>query len=395
MRITSGGNVLINTTTDLGSNLNVNSTVRIGVTFGNEASVLFGDSGTAYWKIGRPAGSGNLKISSYALDAIEIQPTTGYVGIGTQLIGTGPQRKLDIVGDHNTATFRVYYPDINVAGQDASIDIWASEPGVSYNGSGIGANVNKSPYYGRTNSALGQAFIRFVDGNMMFNTNTSDAIYSERMKITSNGYVGIGTGNPIYKLTISDPGAAGNSSAIGLVSTFNNSLNRNWSIGLNVHQYGDFSIRTGSSQNSNPDTTRLIIDNAGNVGIGQSSPTKLLSLKRGGTCGIELNDSLAVTDIKSVGGRFTIDTPSQAYIDIASSHQLYVDALSVGVHTAAPDPSAALDVTSTTQGFLPPRMSDTEMNSIAAPAAGLIVWNYDSGTLYVFDGGSWRKIAYA
>jgi hypothetical protein len=35
------------------------------------------------------------------------------------------------------------------------------------------------------------------------------------------------------------------------------------------------------------------------------------------------------------------------------------------------------------------------MNAISSPATGLMVWNNDSGTLYVFDGGSWRKIAYA
>jgi hypothetical protein len=64
----------------------------------------------------------------------------------------------------------------------------------------------------------------------------------------------------------------------------------------------------------------------------------------------------------------------------------------MGVNTATPFPSAALQVDSQSQGFLPPRMSDTEMNAIAGPEPGLIVWNYDSPGLFVFDGGSWRKI---
>ncbi len=49
----------------------------------------------------------------------------------------------------------------------------------------------------------------------------------------------------------------------------------------------------------------------------------------------------------------------------------------VAVGTTSPDASAALDVTSTTQGFLPPRMTRAQMNAIAAPAAGLMVYCSD------------------
>jgi hypothetical protein len=83
MRITSGGNVLIGTTTNLGSELNVNNTIRVGVAFGSQANITFGDSGTPYWTIGRPASSGNFSISSYALTAMTIIPTSGNVLIGT------------------------------------------------------------------------------------------------------------------------------------------------------------------------------------------------------------------------------------------------------------------------------------------------------------------------
>jgi hypothetical protein len=122
----------------------------------------------------------------------------GNIGIGT----TNPARKLEVKGNHSTSTFRVYYPDENVKGQDASIDIWASEPGVTYNGSGIGANVNGQPYYGRTNTALGQEFIRFIDGTTAFHNSSGDAVYSERMRIMPAGNVGIGTTKPDEKLTV-------------------------------------------------------------------------------------------------------------------------------------------------------------------------------------------------
>ncbi|WP_033960691.1 hypothetical protein [Psychroserpens jangbogonensis] len=68
----------------------------------------------------------------------------------------------------------------------------------------------------------------------------------------------------------------------------------------------------------------------------------------------------------------------------------------IGIGTTSPDPSAQLDVNSTTKGFLPPRMSEVERNSIAAPvAAGLIVWCTncgDNGEVQVYNGTEWTNI---
>jgi hypothetical protein len=83
MTLTNAGNVLIGTTANLGSELNVNNTIRVGVAFGSQANITFGDSGTPYWTVGRNAGSGNLTISSYATTAMTIIPTSGNVLIGT------------------------------------------------------------------------------------------------------------------------------------------------------------------------------------------------------------------------------------------------------------------------------------------------------------------------
>lgn len=59
-----------------------------------------------------------------------------------------------------------------------------------------------------------------------------------------------------------------------------------------------------------------------------------------------------------------------------------------GVGTTTPDASAILEVQSNTKGFLPPRMTETEMNAIIAPAEGLLVYCSDCGPkgAYVFNG---------
>jgi len=60
--------------------------------------------------------------------------------------------------------------------------------------------------------------------------------------------------------------------------------------------------------------------------------------------------------------------------------------------------SAMLDVKSTSKGFLPPRMTHAELNAIANPVDGLIVYCTDcgsngTGTLSMFTAGSWYSLS--
>lgn len=62
----------------------------------------------------------------------------------------------------------------------------------------------------------------------------------------------------------------------------------------------------------------------------------------------------------------------------------------IGVSTANMDPSAQLDVTSTTKGFLPPRMTESQKNAISSPAAGLLVFQTDATPgFYYYNGSAW------
>jgi len=67
----------------------------------------------------------------------------------------------------------------------------------------------------------------------------------------------------------------------------------------------------------------------------------------------------------------------------------------VGIGTETPDPSAKLDLTSSSQGFLPPRMTEAERNNITTPATGLIIYCTDCGTdgeLQVYNGTDWTNV---
>jgi hypothetical protein len=64
--------------------------------------------------------------------------------------------------------------------------------------------------------------------------------------------------------------------------------------------------------------------------------------------------------------------------------------LKVGAATTQ-NASSVLDIESTTQGFLPPRMTTTQKNAITSPATGLIVFDTTLGKLCVFS-TTWQTI---
>ncbi|WAC00912.1 hypothetical protein N7U66_11795 [Lacinutrix neustonica] len=64
----------------------------------------------------------------------------------------------------------------------------------------------------------------------------------------------------------------------------------------------------------------------------------------------------------------------------------------VGINTTTPDASAVLDVSSTTQGMLTPRMTTVQRVAIASPAQGLLVFDTDDTVFYFYDGATWFPI---
>jgi hypothetical protein len=73
-------------------------------------------------------------------------------------------------------------------------------------------------------------------------------------------------------------------------------------------------------------------------------------------------------------------------------HLLVYTQAQIGIGTINPHASAKLDVSSTTSGFLPPRMTIGERNLISSPAEGLIIYNTTSGCINVYNGTQWREM---
>jgi hypothetical protein len=98
--------------------------------------------------------------------------------------------------------------------------------------------------------------------------------------------------------------------------------------------------------------------------------------------------AVSVSSVYSPRMVFGMRTGSTSY---AEKMRINVDG--IGMFTNGnPDNSAALEIASTTKGLLVPRMTTTQINAIAGPAAGLVVYNTTLNVLCYRDNVGWKKV---
>jgi len=64
----------------------------------------------------------------------------------------------------------------------------------------------------------------------------------------------------------------------------------------------------------------------------------------------------------------------------------------IGIGVSTPSTTALLDLTSTTRGFLPPRLTTVQKNAISTPASGLVVYDTTLNNLCTYNGSSWTEL---
>jgi hypothetical protein len=191
--------------------------------------------------------------------------------------------------------------------------------------------------------------------------------------IVSNGYV---SSSQLYALTI---GKVGNyfidSASDGVVRISDNaqtSFNR---------------LQLGGTTNAFPAIKRngagidfRLADDSGYCAISATSFTI------GGTA-----TSLSANSLNLAGFNCMFYS-SRIYIDNDNRGVAINNNLAVGGGNVATNASAALEVISTTKGFLPPRMTTTQKNAISTPASGLVVYDSTLNKLAVYTGSAWETV---
>jgi hypothetical protein len=115
-----------------------------------------------------------------------------------------------------------------------------------------------------------------------------------------------------------------------------------------------------------------------------SATTSLLVQNSGGNTAFQVRDDRTVStsggDVSLRDGSFYV-----ANNFITSYGQ------SIGFYGATVA-SAIVEIQSTTKGFLPPRMTTTQKNAIASPAAGLVVYDSTTNKLCCYNGSTWNDL---
>lgn len=269
MRIVSGGNVLINTTTDNGvDKLQVNGSAKLNNYLaiasaspyieltdttnnivhyleGNDTSlVLYSDFGNT---------------QSGSLIDFRIDGNTSRMSLSaTELITFGAT---------DTGEAHIFGGSARVNGNLRSIGRMTSEVLTSGAAYFEAKNTSGSSYFG--NDSTGAYVITEWNAPILFYTNNT-----EKMRITSGGNAGIGVTSPASKLHINT--STDENVAIGSLSSIPNGR----TLILQTTANGG-SIETYSSTSGY--VNLLLNANGGNVGIGTTSPTSKLSISDGAT----------------------------------------------------------------------------------------------------------------
>jgi hypothetical protein len=244
---------------------------------------------------------------------------------------------------------------------------------------GIGTN---APLYGTQLQSDTSGANTLIWSRAAGSLNTSGIIFSVADNtVSGNQYhkggiffkgdgAGAGRGSLILVSNTANDASVASSSNVGiaLLSSGNNSIGT----------LSDLSARVGiKGSGSTSATTSLLVQN--------SAGTAILTVKDGGSDKQVVMNSLLVGNFDIAGSIIQIGTGNNPIFRSSNGIAFNSDYSSANA-------SAQLDVSSTTKGFLPPRMTTTQKNAIATPAAGLTVYDSTTNKLQCYNGSTWNDL---
>jgi len=153
---------------------------------------------------------------------------------------------------------------------------------------------------------------------------------------------------------------------------------RNWMFATEQINIGDFVFFRSATGGGNASTLVYSIFNDGNFGLNTST-----------NAGFKLD----VNGTARVSGEFKVTGNTTIKVDGTFQHNYLQTQYGAVIGAFAyPAASVVLEVRSTTQGFLPPRMTTTQKNAIASPATGLMVYDTTLNLMALYNGTTWTTL---
>jgi len=133
-------------------------------------------------------------------------------------------------------------------------------------------------------------------------------------------------------------------------------------------------------------TTALLVQDSAGTDLLKVQDDKVVTFS-GNTSALRLYSSLGFFHSGNSNNRLSADsTTGWVFATANATGNIQVKNTNV---TASKETTAALQVDSTTQGFLPPRMTDAERDAIATPAAGLMIYDTTNNQMNYWNGSTW------
>jgi len=214
------------------------------------------------------------------------------------------------------------------------------------------------------------------------------------------GSLGIGTTSPATPLHVRSTSTFTSARIETTASAGSLGVSLELKNGTNTTTIGANATRTYIYSGQGVTENLTVFHSTGNVGINTGASDAGFKLDVNGTARVSTSVTIGSESLilSSGNARATINAFSSSLINfqIASNTRMTFTAAGLAINLAgeaAPNASSILDLTSTTKGFLPPRMTNAQRTAISSPAVGLVVYCTDTVEgLYVNKSTGWTFI---
>jgi hypothetical protein len=183
--------------------------------------------------------------------------------------------------------------------------------------------------------------------------------------------------------------AAGATTAMRLKSATGNVLiNTTTDAGFKLDVNGTARVKGTGTTSA---TSAFIVQNSAGTQLLQARDDKAVFIGDTAGAGIEAGASSGVVAISAFNNISLNTYHSGNYLTLMRLHgNNGTGQISIG--TTSVLASAKVQIDSTTQGFLPPRMTTTQKNAIASPATGLMVYDTTLNLMALYNGTTWTTL---